>query len=180
MRAAIFFLTAAGLVTAHAMAHDSKGGGEGKAGGKAAPPRSYVNAGEVTGEVTKIDESARTIEVRVRVRSGRGWTTEKMDYTFADEVKFRTMTLPDRLDENDKVRPYTAQEKAKLKGDSKLPGYVSEIGAVKKGQTVVLTLGTPKPAPGSPRKKGADSTEKPVVTMLVIMPDSPKATDNKK
>jgi hypothetical protein len=134
----------------------------------------------ITGKFVKIDTEEMSVEIEVRVPSGRYGRNEKETLKYASDVKVRTIKLPERLDDNKKPLPYTPQEKAKLKGDnSKLPGYNSELNALKNGQIVDLDLSTHKQVSGAAKKK-SEEPEKPFVTMIVIKEEAPKMIEKKK
>ncbi|MBX7104315.1 MAG: hypothetical protein K1X57_09540 [Gemmataceae bacterium] len=146
---------------------------------KAPPAKQYTHAGNSAGKVVSLEDGKLTITVKMK--SGRRTQDEKVDFDVAEDAKYRILNLPERLDEKHKPIPYTAQEKAKLRGpDTKLPGYTAESSAVKKGQMVEVTLGKLKPAPGTPRKKPGEEADKPVVTMIVILAEEVRPMDKKK
>jgi len=116
-------------------------------------------------------------EMTIKFDTGRPGQTET--YTIVDDVIVRRSKLPDRRDEKNRPLPYTAQERAKLRGnDQRVPGYEAELSAVTKGQTVDLELSATKLAPGAAKKKG--EPEKPFVTRIVITADEPKTPEKKK
>jgi hypothetical protein len=140
----------------------------------------YQHVSTVTGTFVRSDTEEMLIEVEVPVREGRSMHNKKETFTFVSDAKVRTIKLPERLDDNKKPIPYTPQEKAKLKGDNpKLPGYNSELSALKAGQIVDLDLSTHKSAAGAAKKKPEDQ-EKPFVTMIVIKEEPPKMIEKKK
>lgn len=143
----------------------------------AAPlPPQYSKAGSIVGKVSSMEDN--TIAIDVRVRAARGYRNERVEYTLAEDIKYRTLLLPERSDDKDKRVPLSSQDKAKLRGpDPKLPGYTAEASAVKKGQMVELVLGHLK-SPGVPVKRKSD--EMPVVTMLTILSEDPRANEKKK
>ncbi len=96
----------------------------------------------------------------------------------ASDVKVRTLKMPEKTDDKGKAIPYTPQEKAKLRGDPKLPGYAADLNSLKSGQVVELELSTTKP-PNSLSKKSEDE-EKPFVTMIVINEEAPQKIEKKK
>jgi len=131
-------------------------------------------------KLTQADTKEMTIEAEAHVRSGRyGTRAERQAYTLAEDVVVRVLKLPDRLDDKNRPVPYTAEEKAKLKGNNpKLPGYHAELSALVEGQVVELELSVHRPAPGTSKKKADE--EKPFVTRVVIQSDPPKMAEKEK
>jgi hypothetical protein len=88
-------------------------------------------------------------------------------------------------EEDGKVVPYTEEERKKLKGDPKLPGYMAEVKDLDKDIPVRVYLDKVKlklpaqPAKGKKKDKDEDKPEEPIVheiTMIMILPppaDSP-------
>ena len=73
--------------------------------------------------------------------------TKKDDYDFQsiENVKVRTMNLPEQFDEKGNPKKYTDKEKAELKGkDKDLPGYEAQPDKLEAGQRVRVTLITVK------------------------------------
>lgn len=148
---------------------------------EASPVKKYLPAGTITAKLTKANPNELTIEIDARVPGGKYGHNEKQEHSLVDDVKIRTMKLPDRVDEKNKPIPYTSAEKAKLKGDDpKLPGYTAELSALNAGQIVELHLSTTKPVPGAKKKDKNAEPEKPFVTMIVILGDAPKMPDKDK
>lgn len=80
------------------------------------------------------------------------------------EMRVRTTDPPKLYDAAGNLRKVSASELAKLRGQTRLPGYTGDFGALRKGQVVDLYV--PKTSPGSvkappPKKKdiiGEDPT----------------------
>src|SRR5207249_6478301 len=141
--------------------------------------KKYQFVNKITAKVGKVDSKDMTLTIEVPGRS-RGSGPHHEDISLAEDVKIRAMNLPEQFDEKNKPKPYTAAEKAKLKGDNpRLPGYTAELSRLAAGQTVEIELSTNKPAPGAAKKKDA-APEKPFATMVVIVAEEPKAMDKKK
>ena len=112
----------------------------------------YQSVGKVTGRFRAVDQGDRTVSVEVAGRR------EAQDFALAEDVKVRTNILPVQLDEKDRPKRLTQQEKQKLKGDDpKLPGYTAELTSLTRGQVVEVHLsklkGTAAKKPATPDKK---------------------------
>jgi hypothetical protein len=119
----------------------------------------YQSAGKVAGKMQGLDQTARTIAVEITSGLGRRETRE---FTLADDVKVRTKDLPVQLDEKDRPKRLTPQEKQKLKGDDRtLPGYTAELSALAKGQVLEVHLSRLK---GTAAKKPAAGDRDKVAT----------------
>ena len=62
-----------------------------------------------------------------------------VNFETPEDVKVRSMTLPEVFDDKGAPKKYTKEEIDKLK-DPKLPGYATTVDQLKKGQTVKLYL----------------------------------------
>jgi hypothetical protein len=94
------------------------------------------------------------------------------DLPLTADAKFRTQLLMVRVDENGKEKPYTAKEKAELKGKENLPGYATTAEDLRNGHVVKLTLVRPK---GNVNAKDKTLEEiKPTVSMIVVLQDGPE------
>jgi len=81
--------------------------------------------------------------------------TQKVDFQVAENVKVRRKALPEQFDEKGKIKKYSAEELAALKGKDKyLPGYESSLESLKPGQIVQVKLSTTK----KPRSATASSS----------------------
>jgi hypothetical protein len=88
------------------------------------------------------------------------------------DAKLRTQLLMKRIDENGKEKPYTAAEKAELKGKENLPGYTTTAEDLRNGHVVKLTLVRPK---GNVNEKDKSLDEiKPTVSMIMVLQDGPE------
>lgn len=102
------------------------------------------------------------------------FTTQYKDFDLplTEDAKFRTQLLMVRIDENGKEKPYTAQEKAELKGKERLPGYTTTAEDLRNGQIAKLTLVRPK---GNINAKDRPLEEiKPTVSMILVLQDGPE------
>lgn len=141
-------------------------------------PKKYQPVGTIAGKLTKINTEDKTIEIDHRVASGKYGRNQKDELKLADDVKIRTLKLPDKKDEKGNAKPLTDAEKQKLRGDDrKLPGYTAELSALTAGQMVEVHLATNKSTAST--KKNADA-DKPFATMIVIVSDAPKKPDKDK
>jgi hypothetical protein len=152
----------------------------------------YQPVSKVTGTLGKVDQSERTLSIRV----GR----QTVEFALADDVKVRTSIMPVERDEKGKPKRLTSEEKHKLKGDDpKLPGYTAELSGLQRGQVVEVYLSrlkgspTKKAAAGekdktastdktSPKDKGKDQNKsidhEVLVTMIVIVSEPPPGRSN--
>jgi len=141
-------------------------------------PKKYQTVGTIAGKLTKVNSDDKTIEIDHRVASGKYGRNQKDELKLADDVKIRTLKLPEKKDDKGKSVPLTDAEKQKLKGDDrKLPGYTADLTALSAGQMVETHLATNKSA-ASTKKNGEQ--EKPFVTMIVIVGEAPKKPDKDK
>lgn len=150
-----------------------------------APKTQVVN--KIAAKIVSVDadEKKLTVELAVPTSRGRSYRAVKEELPYADDVKVRVPYLPDQTDANGKKKKLTAAEKAKLKGDPKLPGYAADLSQVVPGAIVELEMSVHKPGPGD-AKKGV--VEMPYVSMIVIVlteaqkpaPLKPKAEKKKK
>src|SRR5262245_15186240 len=62
-------------------------------------PKRYQPVGTIAGKLTKINTDEKTIEIDHRVASGKYGRNQKDELTLADDVKIRTMKLPEKKDE---------------------------------------------------------------------------------
>ncbi len=91
-------------------------------------------------------------------------STRDVEFQHTENVKVRTMFLPEEFDDKGDVKKYTAAEKLKLKGkDKKLPGYESSIEKIEVGHKIKLKLvKRPKPKPAPVEKTEVKEPEKKV------------------
>jgi hypothetical protein len=94
---------------------------------------------------------------------------QDIDFQAEENVKVRTMDLPEQFDEKGNIKRYTKEELKQLKGkDTNLPGYESSFEALKEGQQIQVKLAehkAKKPASTSPgdakdKEKDKDAQEK--------------------
>jgi hypothetical protein len=91
---------------------------------------------------------------------------QDIDFQAEENVKVRTMELPEQFDEKGNVKKYTKEELKQLKGkDTNLPGYESAFEALKEGQLIQVTLADhkakkPATSPGDAKDKEKDAKEK--------------------
>jgi hypothetical protein len=93
---------------------------------------------------------------------------QDVEFQAEENVKVRTMELPEQFDEKGNLKKYTKEELKQLKGkDKDLPGYESSFEALKEGQLIQVTLAdhkAKKPASSSPgdkdKAKDKDAPEK--------------------
>jgi len=121
---------------------------------------------------------------------GYKWVTNKQDVDFQamEEVKVRTLVLPEEFDEKGNVKKYTKKELEELKGkDKTLKGYESSVEKLDMGQTVEVHLASAakKPKADAEKKdadkvkdkdKDLDGEKKMQVKMVVILAEAPATT----
>jgi hypothetical protein len=89
---------------------------------------------------------------------GYKWAIAKQDVEFqtTEEVKVRTLNLPEQFDDKGNVKKYTKEELAELKGkDKNLPGYESSVEKLESGQKMRVTL-VPHKKPAADKEKDKD------------------------
>src|SRR5262245_13653803 len=117
------------------------------------PAKKYQPVGTITGKLTKVNAEQKTIEIDHHVTSGKYGRNQKDEITLADDVKIRTLKLPEKKDDKGKSIPLTDAEKQKLKGDDrKLPGYTADLSTLSSGQMVEVHLATNKSASNANKK----------------------------
>jgi len=68
-----------------------------------------------------------------------------VEFQHQEDVKVRTMILPEQFDDKGNLKEYTRAEKQALKGkDKKLPGYESSVEKLEAGQKLRVVLRTVK------------------------------------
>lgn len=107
--------------------------------------------------------------------------SKDVDVQVADGAKVRSINPPLAFDDKGNPRKYTQKELKELRGDEKLPGYNSDLDALRTGQTVTLSLATKKDA-NPARQKGKDldkdlekkllDDNRPYATMIVIVSEA--------
>jgi hypothetical protein len=87
-------------------------------------------------------------------------SAQEVEFQVTEDVKVRTLVLPDVFDDKGNIKKYTAKELKELKGkDSHLPGYESAVENLTPGQVVQITLAAakkPNPAAGKDKDKAKD------------------------
>jgi hypothetical protein len=79
-----------------------------------------------------------------------------VEFQHTENVKVRTLVLPQEFDDKGDIKKYTAAEKLKLRGkDKHLPGYESEPEKLNVGQKVRVTL-VRRPKPPVDKEKEAE------------------------
>jgi hypothetical protein len=183
MSRTLAFVLGLGLVLAPAAV--AQKGDKGNPGdkGKADPRLTalLLQAGEVTGKVTRIGErgtsfSFQVSETRLQRAGRKGLprprvTVHNVQLEAAEDVVVRLAKPPLQFDEKGKPKPYTADELRELRGkDPSLPGYASDFGSLKPGSVVRLRLEQAKSGGKDaepPREPGAGRG--PVVTMIYVL-----------
>ena len=163
-----------------------------KESSKPAEAPKYQVVNKFVGKITKIElgEMKMTVEVQTVAPSSSGKKltkkTIKEELKISADVKVRAEKLPERFDENNKPKPYTEEEKKRLKGDPSLPGFAADLANLAVGQHVAVTMGVRKAAPGSAKAKDKDvMAEKPQAIMIVCTieepaPAKPEKSEKKK
>lgn len=102
-------------------------------------------------------------------------TLKPVSFRVADQVKVRTMQLPVVYNEKTgKLKQFTSAELAALRGTQGLPGYATDLDALRPQQMVQLYLARPSAtAPKTPRKKddpepNPASMYEPVVMVVIL------------
>ena len=150
-----------------------------------APKYQVVN--KFVGKITKIsaEDMKMTVEVQTVAPSSSGKklkaTTTKEEIKISGDVKVRALKLPERFDENNKPKPYTAEEKQRLKGnDPNLPGFAADLANIAVGQHVEISMGIRKAAPGSAKNKDKDVVPEKPQAILIVCTLEESASEKKK
>ena len=115
--------------------------------------------------------------------------TQDIEFQAEENVKVRTMELPEQFDEKGNIKKYTREELKQLKGkDTHLPGYESAFEGLRAGQLVQVTLAahkTKKPttSPGDAKDKPTpdkaapdkDTEKHKQVRLIVILKEDARA-----
>jgi hypothetical protein len=148
--------------------------------------KKYVQVGNLAGKLKKVTLNTSEGELEYHSGVGRYAKTEKMDLTFADEVKVWFVGKPpQRIDENGDPKKYTPAELDKMKshfGATK-GWYAGELADIHSGQTVQVALSKPKDAMRKPavKDKNAPAEKEFVyVTQIVVTADEKPAQAEKK
>jgi len=94
--------------------------------------------------------------------------TKDFSMEMVDKVVVRWLEPPVAFDDMGEPKKYTKEELAKLKGNSKLPGYEAKVEDLKNGQLVRVTLA-----------KNAKTDDKLRVTQIIILKDSDGTSSTK-
>jgi hypothetical protein len=136
-------------------------------------------------EYRRLAQQLSNETVRLQERLVQLQLTENGDYTIkreyknvdfhtADAVKVRIMNPPLQFDDKGNAKQYTKDELEAMKGkDKDLPGYESTLDSLKVGDTIKVTLSTPKPAKkddkDSDPKADPDAKAPNTVTRILIL-----------
>jgi hypothetical protein len=148
--------------------------------------KKYVQVGgPVFGKLEKLKPGESEAVLEYQAGIGKYAKKEKMDLTFADEVKVWFKTPPERLDENGNPKKLTPAELDKLKSHyGATKGlYAGEMSDLHSGQTVQVVFGKPRDAVKKPvvRDKNAPAEKEFVyVTQIVVTADEKPPTKQEK
>jgi hypothetical protein len=138
-----------------------------------------VNKQSVKLEMVSVKD--RSIKISYTVTEGVGRnarTSEKTDELIvADDCRFRSLQLPETVDENGKIKKPSPDEIRKLKGsDPKLPGYTVDFDALSAGQQIEVTVSKLKENSATKKKdKTATAEKEPVVATLIVIQKDDRA-----
>jgi hypothetical protein len=138
--------------------------------------KKYTEVGKMNGKLDKVTTASSEGVLEYHSGLGRYAKTEKMDLTFADEVKVWFVTPPEKVDEDGNSRKMTPAELDKIKskfGPTK-GLYAGEMANLHAGQEVQIILGKLKDGPKKPPpkdKNAAPEKEFEYVTQIVILKD---------
>ena len=130
---------------------------------------------QLAGEMERMQAQA----LKLQLKEGGDYAVKKdykeIDFHTADDVKVRLMNPPVQFDDKGNPKQYTKDELKAMKGkDSDLPGYETTLDKLTVGDTVKVTLATPK-ADKKDADKDADPKPDPeakkghAVTMILIL-----------
>ncbi len=147
--------------------------------------KKYVDVNKMIGKLDKVKAASSEAVLEYRSGLGKYGKTEKMDLTFADNVKVWFSTPPEKIDENGDSRKMTPAELDKIKSRSGPTRglYAAEMANLHAGQQVQVVLSklkeTTKPAPKD--KNAAPEKEFLYVTQIVVTydPKPPTKPDKK-
>jgi hypothetical protein len=138
-----------------------------------------VAAGHFVGKLLAIDDKEQRLTVQVTssvpVFTGNPQNPYKMEekqkdwpLKLAEDVKVRTLVLPEAFDDKGYPRRYTAEELKELKGPGNLPGYTAAVGDLKAGQFLRVYL--VRKVAAAPAKDAKEKTPPaaPEVSLVVI------------
>jgi hypothetical protein len=149
--------------------------------------KKYTVVDQRDGKLVKVNSTSQEAVVEVRMGLGKYARTERMELTFADDVKVWHTKPPEKIDENGNSKKLSPSDLEKIKGHTKETRglYQGELADLHEGQVVRIVLGKPKDAPKKPatREKGAAAEKEFVyVTQVVITAEekAPTKSDKKK
>ncbi len=115
-------------------------------------------AAQIQNEVVRLQLAAVAVQNQLAARGLAalpGFKTQvskqTIDFQAREDVKVRTMVLPEQFDDKGNVKKYTKEEKEALRGkDKSLPGYESALDKLEAGQKLRVVLA---PLPKKPAEK---------------------------
>jgi hypothetical protein len=139
-----------------------------------------VSAGHFVGKLVGINDKEQRLTVQVTyyvpIATGNPqnpYKAEKKEQDvpvkLAEEVKVRTLVLPEAFDDKGYPRRYTADELKELKGPGNLPGYTATMGDLKTGQYLRVYLVRKVPAAPAKDVKEKTPPAAPEVSVVVIV-----------
>ena len=147
----------------------------------------YVDIAKLAGKLKDIKTGSSEAVLEYRAGLGRYAKTEKMDLTFADEVKVWFVTPPEKIDANGNSRKQTPAELDKIKSHSgPTKGlYAGEMSDLHGGQQVTVVLSRLKDTMKKPSSKEKGAAQEPdfkYVTQVIVTLDekAPTKADKKK
>ncbi len=131
---------------------------------KAEPKEKLVKTGELQGKLAQLPDKG-TLKLSVYV--GREW--KSYDLPVGDDLKVRTLVLPQNFDDKGKVTRYTPKQLDEKKGpDKKAPGYTAEVTDLKANQPVTVYLFKKVGKPKNPKDKDEAAEYQPRVGTIII------------
>jgi hypothetical protein len=126
--------------------------------------RNKINnlAAQLQGEVVKLQLAAVGVQAQLQAMGNAALPGFKpmvnkqlVEFQDREDVKVRTMILPEQFDDKGNVKKYTKEEKEALKGkDKTLPGYESALEQLEVGQKLrVVLVEVKKKSTARPRDK---------------------------
>jgi hypothetical protein len=143
--------------------------------------KKYVTVSNLAGKLDKVNAASSEAVLEYRAGIGKYAKNEKMDLTFADEMKVWFVSPPQKVDGDGNSRKMTPAELDKIKSRSgPTKGlYAGEVAGLHSGQQVQIVLGKLKDGPKKPpsREKGATAEKEFVyVTQIVVTSDDKPPT----
>jgi outer membrane biosynthesis protein TonB len=119
--------------------------------------------------------AAYDYQMELGKRQGNIYSTKAMDVRAAENVKVRSVVPPVEFDDAGFEKKYTKKELEAMKDKTGLPGYATDLDALKQGQTVDIYMAKKAaPAKVAPKKKGPGdddppaASDRPEFVMIVI------------